>query len=158
LMTLALTSSWARVLGCVVLLTGLDMGAEAGLPPVAHGRARVYDEAPEAEGLRALQLVRERVDGLPPRRGHRRGEVDEIAAVGERVPDAGAPPGDAERAGGGGVERRRRPLARVLEAALDGAAAELAAPRRRQGQSARDRHVRAQLVGSPGHRPRQSCL
>src|SRR5436190_2122044 len=72
-------------------------------------------------------------------------------AVGEGVADTGAPPGGAERAGHGGVERRRRPLALVLEEDLDGAAAELAAPRRRQGEPALDRHVRAQLVGSPRH-------
>src|SRR6266850_3240646 len=124
---------------------------EAGLPPRAHVRAGVYDQTAEPQRFRALQLVRERVDGLPPGRGHGRGQVDEIAAVREGVPDPRAAARGAERAGGGGVERRRRPLALVLEEDLDGAAAEVAAPRRRQGEPARDRHVRAQLVDRPRH-------
>src|SRR5438874_10774886 len=126
---------------------------EAGLPPRAHVRAGVHDQTAETQRLGALQLVRERVDGLPPGRGHGRGQVDEVAAVREGVPDPRAAARGAERAGGGRVEGRRRPLALVLEEDLDGAAAEVAAPRRRQGKAARDRDGRAQLVDRPPHRP-----
>src|SRR5204863_48961 len=86
---------------------------------------------------------------LPPGRGHGRGQVDEIAAVREGVPDPRAAARGAEGAGGGGVEGRRRPLALVLEEDLDGAAAEIAAPRRRQGQAARDRNAPAPPGGCP---------
>jgi len=67
----------------------------------------VHDQAAETQRFRALQLVRERVDGLPPGRGHGRGQVDEIAAVREGVPDPRAAARGAERAGGGGVENWR---------------------------------------------------
>src|SRR2546421_7102877 len=135
------------------LVHGPRHRVETGLPPRAHVRARVHDQTAETQRLGALQLVRERVDGLPPGRGHGRGQVDEIATVREGVPDPRAAARGAERARGGGVERRRRPLALVLEEDLDGAAAEVAAPRRRQGKAARDRDVRAQLVDRPRHRP-----
>ena len=123
-------------------------------PPFDAGaqmRSRVNHHAAEPQRLAALELVGERIDRLAPGRRRRARQVDEIARVGEHGRDAAGPARGPKRARLVVAERPRRPLPLVLEEDLNGMTAERLTPLERQRQPPGDRHVRAELVGRPGH-------
>ena len=64
---------------------------EPGTAPRALVGAGVDDDQGQAERLGALELVLEGPDRPPPLGPARRTEVDQVARVGERVPDSGRP-------------------------------------------------------------------
>ena len=100
----------------------------------------------EAEGLGALQLVGEGIHRLGPGGVGRRGEIDQIARVGEDVADPGERPRQREGARLLGRERLRRPLTLVLQEELHRAAADRPPALEGAVEAPRDRHVGAELV------------
>src|SRR3989442_15432234 len=111
------------------------------------------DDAREAEGLGALELVREGIHGLPPLAGIEGRQVDQIARVRKHVADRRRAPGDGEVADLVGAERAGRPLALVLEKDLHGTALQRSAALQRAIEAAADRHVRADVISEGGFAP-----
>ena len=125
-----------------------DHAGDPGLEPVSPMRAGVNDNGGQAQGLGALQLVREHID-RPAALGPAGGEIDQVARMGEDRPDAGGPRGVPEGPDLLRPECRRRPLPLILQEDLDRAAAEIAATLQCLVQAAGNRHVRPEIIRSP---------
>src|SRR5207253_4719013 len=132
--------------------------SEPGLEPGAHVRARMEDDAREAERLRALELVGERGHRLGPQGRIRISQVDEVARMGEDVSDRCRTTGCGERPRFIRREGLGRPLSLVFQEDLDRAAAELAPALEGQMQPTRDGYVSADLVPAWSHGGHGSTL
>ena len=120
---------------------------ESGLDAGAQMRAGMDRHAGQPQRLGALELVGEEAHRPLPRDRIGAGEVDQVAGVGEDGGNAGGPPRRAKGPNLVVAQRRRGPLPLVLDEDLHGETAERRASLERQVQSARDRHVGAELVG-----------